>query len=227
MASPAAPCRFDHVLQPVDFAAGKGCRAWSYNGLDDATRLDHLVEHPEAVAGGRVADVHEFEAKAQVGLVGPVALHGVGIGDAGEGFLEQPLVGEFAGQAQVERLDEFEDVLALDEGHFDVELSELGGAVGAQVFVAVAARQLKVAVQPGHHEQLLELLGRLRQRVGLAGIVAAGHDEVAGALGRALDQGGRFQFQEVALPEVFAHDAGDVEAQFESDRACGSRRRSR
>ena len=115
---------------------------------------------------------------------------------------------------QIERLDEFEDVLALDEGHFDVELGELGGAVGAQVFVAVAAGQLEIAVQSGHHQQLFELLRRLRQRVGLARVVTAGHHEVARALGRALDQRGRLQFQEVALPQELAHQARDLEPQF-------------
>jgi hypothetical protein len=41
---------------------------------------------------------------------------------------------------------------------------------------------------PCHHQQLLELLWALRQRVEFAGAQAAGHDEVAGAFRRALEQ---------------------------------------
>ena len=67
-------------------------------------------------------------------------------------------------------LDELEDVLLLDERHLEVDLRELRLAVGAQVLVAEAARDLEVALEAGHHQQLLELLRRLRQRVELAAV---------------------------------------------------------
>ena len=41
---------------------------------------------------------------------------------------------------------------------------------------------------PADHQQLLELLRALRQGVDRARLEARRHDEVAGALGRALDQ---------------------------------------
>ena len=56
----------------------------------------------------------------------------------------------------------------VDERHLDVDLGELGLAVGAQVLVAEAARDLVVALDAADHEQLLEELRRLRQRVELA-----------------------------------------------------------
>ena len=55
-----------------------------------------------------------------------------------------------------------------DERRLDVDLRELRLAVGAQILVAEAARDLEVAVEAGHHEQLLVDLRRLRQRVELA-----------------------------------------------------------
>ena len=58
-----------------------------------------------------------------------------------------------------------DDVLAVDEAHLDVELRELGLAVGARVFVAEAADDLHVLVAPADHQELLEELRRLRQRV--------------------------------------------------------------
>ena len=45
-------------------------------------------------------------------------------------------------------LDQLDDVRLLDERHLDVELGELGLAVGAQVLVAEAAGDLEVAVEP-------------------------------------------------------------------------------
>ena len=53
----------------------------------------------------------------------------------------------------------------VDERHLDVELRELGLAVGAQVLVAEAAGDLEVAVEAGDHQELLVELRRLRQRV--------------------------------------------------------------
>ena len=76
-----------------------------------------------------------------------------------------------------------EDGVLRGEGHLEVDLGELGLAVGAEVFVAEAAGDLEVAVEAGDHEDLLEDLRRLRQRVELAGVDAAGDEVVARAFG--------------------------------------------
>ena len=62
-------------------------------------------------------------------------------------------------------LDHLDHVVLLDERHLEVELRELRLAVGAQVLVPEAAGDLVVALEAGHHQQLLEQLRRLRQRV--------------------------------------------------------------
>ena len=72
------------------------------------------------------------------------------------------------------------------ERHLDVDLRELGLAIGAQVLVAEALDDLEVAVEPADHQDLLEDLRRLRQRVELARVHAARHEVVARAL-RACD----------------------------------------
>ena len=56
------------------------------------------------------------------------------------------------------------DLLLVEERGLDVDLRELGLAVGAQVLVAEALGDLVVAVEAGDHQQLLEQLRRLRQR---------------------------------------------------------------
>ena len=101
----------------------------------------------------------------------------------------------------------------LHEAHLDVHLRELGLAVGAQVFVAEAPRDLVVALDAAHHEHLLELLGALRQRVELARVRAARHDVVARALGRGVREDGRFHLEEAALVERGAHGLGHRVAQ--------------
>lgn len=79
-----------------------------------------------------------------------------------------------------EALVELQDVLHLHEAHLQVQLGEVGLAVGAEVLVPEAAGDLEVAVQPRHHQHLLEELGGLGQGVEEAGLVAVGHQEVPG-----------------------------------------------
>ena len=68
------------------------------------------------------------------------------------------------------------------ERDLDVHLRELGLPVGAQVLVAEALHDLEVAIHARDHQDLLEDLRRLRQRVELARVHAARHQVVARAL---------------------------------------------
>ena len=112
-------------------------------------------------------------------------------------------------QTGKEFLDHSEDILLFDEGHLEVELVELaGGTVGAGVFVAEAGRDLEVAVEAGHHQQLLELLRCLRQRVEVARIESARHEVIARALGRTAGENGRLELGKAHLCHA-PSDAGD------------------
>ena len=115
--------------------------------------------------------------------------------------------------AVVQLLGQAEDVLLVrDEAHLEVELSVLGLAVGAQVLVAEAAGDLEVALEAGHHQQLLELLRRLRQRVEVAGVDAAGDEVVARALRRRCGQKRRLDLGEAAVAEEVADELDDAVA---------------
>ena len=108
---------------------------------------------------------------------------------------------------------DLDHVLAVDEGHLDVELGELGLAVGPGRLVAEAAGHLVVALEAGDHQQLLEQLRRLRQRVEGALLLAAGDEEVAGALGGRAGQHRRLDVDEALAVEELAHRRGHPVAQ--------------
>jgi hypothetical protein len=61
-------------------------------------------------------------------------------------------------------LDQLEQELAIGERHLHVELRDLLDAVGTQILVAEADRDLVVAVEAGHHRELLQDLRALRER---------------------------------------------------------------
>ncbi len=91
-----------------------------------------------------------------------------------------------------------------------------------RVLVAEAAGDLEVALDARHHQQLLQLLRALRQGVEFARVQAAGHDKVARAFGRALEQDRRLDLQEVARRQVLADKAHDAVAQHQVLRHAGA-----
>jgi hypothetical protein len=169
-------------------------------------------EHAELRPGHRIAQVDDLEAEARVRAVGPEAGHGLVVGQARprrRGRLEAGGL-EHPGH---EPLDDRDDVLLLHEGHLEVELGELRLAVGAQILVAEAARDLVVALVAAHHQQLLEQLRGLRQRVEGARREPGGDEEVAGALGGGAGEDRRLDLDEVVRVQVVAHGADDGVAQ--------------
>ena len=107
-----------------------------------------------------------------------------------------------------------EHVLLLDERHLEIELIELTGrAVSARILVSKAGCDLKVAVKARSHEQLLELLGRLGQRVERAGMNSAGHQIIPCSLGRAGRQDRGLNLGEPLVHHALADAADDVRAQ--------------
>ena len=155
-------------------------------------------------------DVAHLDRVAQIGLVGAVALHRVAIGDAWKGRGgDRPAIAEFLEDAVQYRLDRGKHILLRHKRHFEIELVELARrAVGAARFVAKARRDLEIAVEPGDHQQLLELLRRLRQRVEFARVQPARHVVGARALGRVGGQDRRLKFGE-ALGDHPPADRGD------------------
>src|SRR5712692_3678466 len=101
------------------------------------------------------------------------------VAQARERTLFDTLAGSLFDKEDQKTLDQGHDILFSHEGHFQVKLGKFGLAIRTLIFVAEAARDLEVTVKAGHHQQLLELLGRLWQRVELTRIEAAGDEVVA------------------------------------------------
>ena len=118
---------------------------------------------------------------------------------------------EFLEHAAQHGLNRVEHVFLGDETHLDVELVELAGrTVGAGVLVAETGGDLEVAVEARHHDQLLELLRRLRQRIELAGMDARRHEEVAGTFGRGRGEDRRLEFEEALVHHAAAQRVDDL-----------------
>ena len=118
-------------------------------------------------------------------------------------------------------LGQRDHVVLVDEAHLDVELGELGLAVRAVVLVAVAPGDLEVTLEAGDHEQLLEQLWRLRQRVPRPGMQPRRNQEVA-HLGRRPGQRRSLDLDESLGQEEVARRLADLRPQAESRGRSGA-----
>lgn len=192
-------------------AGGDTGEAFGVDGADDAAVVEGGLEDFEAGVGEDVGHVDDLETVAGVGFVGAVFVHGLLVGDAGEGQGDFGAVGGFEHGDQ-QAFDEVDDVGLGDEGGFDVDLRELRLAVGAQVFIAEAAGDLEVALEAGDHEELFVLLRGLREGEEFGGAEAGGDEEVARAFGGGVGEDGGFDFNEALAVEVVASGGGDAVA---------------
>ena len=190
------------IGQLVELLARVVADARRHDAEDGPAGRDRLGEDAEVDLADRIGQVGELHAEADVGLVGSVSVHGLREGQPREGLVQQRPIGKhLLRDAGDDALDGRDDVLLGHEAHLDVDLGVLRLAVAAQVLVAVGVGELVVAVVAGDHQQLLELLRRLRQRVELAGAQPRRHDEVARALRRRADQRRRLDLDEALVLE--------------------------
>ena len=88
-------------------------------------------------------------------------------------------------------------------------------AISAQVLVAKAVGDLEVAIKTGDHEDLFVELRRLRKRVEAARLQPRGNQKVPGTLGGALNQGRRFDLEEIPRVKKLPKGKGDLVPQLQ------------
>ena len=95
-------------------------------------------------------------------------------------------------------LNDVKQDLRAAKRHLDVDLRELRLAVGAQIFIAEAADDLKIAVEAAHHQDLLEQsAATAAARRTSSAMNAAGHQVIARALGGRAREERRFNLNEL------------------------------
>ena len=153
------------------------------------------LENPEWSVREVGREFRELEPKPQVRLVGAEPRHGLRERDARDGS------GDLVANQRPQLLDDFfakrDHVVLVHKRHLNIELGELRLAIRAEVLIAIAAGDLVVPLHACDHQQLLEKLRRLRQRVPGSGRKPGGNQEVARALRRGARQRWRLDLEEV------------------------------
>ena len=100
-----------------------------------------------------LGDVLHLDRVAQVRFVGAVLRDRRVVRNTRPVVRHRLAACEFFEQAGDDRLHRREDIVLLNETHFDIELIELARqAIGARVFIAKTRRDLEVTVEAGNHQ---------------------------------------------------------------------------
>ena len=127
----------------------------------DTANVCGIVKYLELAFLHHVHKFYERHAETEVRFVASVEPHGV-VPRHLTKFFGKLHAANFFEKVACHVLEDVNHVVLLYETHFAVDLREFGLAVGAQVLITEALRNLEVAVESAHHQQLLKRLWRLR-----------------------------------------------------------------
>src|SRR3989338_3347455 len=159
------PCQsFGAVL------AYKGCQVIELFAREvrSAGHFDPLDQAPFFYGAEKDFDLRPFKgrrkidqltAKTEIRFVSPVTGQRLFPGDVRERLLELESLQLFE-QRRYHPFDHSDHVFRLDKGHLHVQLRKLRLSIRPQILVTETADDLKIAVQPSHHKNLLEKLRR-------------------------------------------------------------------
>ena len=185
------------------------------NGPDFvAHMLQQVGKNRKSRAAEMLRDILHLDRVAQIRLVGAIPKCGVTVRDLRPVLIHLAALAELFKNALNHRLNGVKHILLLNERHLHIKLIEIRGrAVGARVFIPKTRGDLEILVKARHHDQLLEELRRLRQRIEFTGMQTRRHQKIARALrGRRGNDRGLI-FAEIHAPHAAADRGHNIRAQ--------------
>ena len=110
-------------------------------------------------------------------------------------------------------LERGQDIFLLHKGHLTIDLRELRLTIVTQILISETFHDLKVSIETGDHEKLLEGLRRLRQRKEVSRIGSRRNDEISRTLGCGLDQNRCLHLTELLLVQRLSYHDRDTISQ--------------
>mmetsp|Transcript_7284 Transcript_7284/g.16514 ORF Transcript_7284/g.16514 Transcript_7284/m.16514 type:complete len:562 (+) Transcript_7284:325-2010(+) len=172
-----------------------------------------LVKNLEVTTLCNIGDLHELHVISKVGLIDAETVHGFAVFHALEG--RELVLHDFLENFPNQTLEGLQDVFLRNKRHFAIDLCKLGLAIRPKLLVTEAFDDLKVSVHTANHQQLLEGLRRLGQRIELASVHSGRHNEISGTLWSRLDQDRSLDFTELQVSEVVTNDTGHFVSEHE------------
>ena len=167
---------------------------WPGHSTDNSAFFNILGKNRKARAPENIGHIADLERDPQIGFVITIFQHRLGKRDMHPVFAAI-LIRKFFKNTANDWLDSVEHILLFDKAHLQIKLVEFArAAIGAAIFIAETWCNLEIAIKTGHHNQLLELLGRLRERIKFTRMQTRWHQKVTRAFRRRCGQNRCLEF---------------------------------
>ena len=111
-------------------------------------------------------------------------------------------------------LDSVKHILLFDKAHLQIKLIEFARtSISTAIFVAETWRNLEIAIKTGHHNQLFELLGGLRQGIEFSWMQPRWHQKITRPFGRRCGQNRRLKFGKALIDHAGADRLDNLRTQ--------------
>ena len=157
-----SPKILDKIGQVIDLFAAVVTQSFGVDPFHQAGRGYCFGKDLKLTLGHQLAEVGQFQPKADVGIIPAKAIHRLLVTQTRERCLHHCQVGAVLHHADHQPLHNIHHIVPVDKTHFHVQLGKFRLAIAALVLITEAAGNLKVAVITGDHNQLLQLLRTLR-----------------------------------------------------------------
>ena len=177
----------------------------SANGI---ARLCHLTKHAGSPHLENLGEILKKDLKACVRLIASIPVHCILKTHARQRHRNGD-----AFQSENTRHHPFnhrEQRFTRRKRRFNIDLRKFRLAVGSKIFIAKTLHDLEILFETGNHQDLLEQLGRLRQRVKTTVLETARHQVISRPFGRGFRQNRRFDFPESLRIHIFANGHRDA-----------------
>ena len=193
------------IDQIVHLIARPRCTAGDTESRHDTAACDVFSKDFESGLSDEIVEAGKLHSEAEIGFIVAVRFHCLFVGQARErGFNLDSL--DLAEEISHNSFRHGLNVAFIGEGHFHVDLGEFRLAVCAQIFITETLHNLEIPVETGHHQNLLVLLGRLRQSVEFSRMDSAGNEIVTRTFRRAFHQHRRFDFHKTLRVKIPARN---------------------
>jgi hypothetical protein len=193
-------CNFSKL---ICLAYGDSGKTFCVDCLYDAARVKRTAKNFKTAVPKIFTKIDQLHFKPAIGFIAAVTIEHLTICKPVEWRFDVDVARGFEDRRE-HSFGDRKNVLRRDERRFDVDLRKLRLPVRAQIFVTETFCDLKIFFHACNHQQLLVLLGRLRQRIKFPRRNSAWHQEVPRTFRRAFGQNRSFNFHEALAVEVIA-----------------------
>ncbi len=193
--------RFRQIGQILNLTRGNARQSFGIESFHHPARRHRRLKDLKGRSAEHLGEISQLHPITSIRLVHPIRLHRFPKRHPRKGRWNLDPTHLFP-DALNQPLNQSVNVFPTDKRHFDVDLGEFWLTICPQILIPKTAGNLKIFLGSTHHQQLLKLLWRLRQRIKLPWIQPRRHQILPRSLGGALKKNWRLNLPKSLLAQM-------------------------